>query len=546
MPPKGDQFRSKILAEEHRLVSARGQGNQVCLVYPNQYSVGLDNLGFQIIYALLNRRPDTVCQRSFFDPALGPFSLETGRPLNQFPVVAFSLSYELDYLNFLKILQQAAIPLFSRERDERHPLVMVGGPCAFSNPEPIADFVDLVAVGEGEEIVNKVMDIIWGFGWKLSKTAKASGQLRRAVLQELASVPGVYVPQFYQPTYDSGDTLQGYRLTFAAAPWPVQRVAASPAAMEAFPAHSVVVNRRSQLRGAFLIEITRGCPHHCAFCLASHIYPWRTRPLASLAAIIRRPGRQSGSTHLGLMGSAIYDHPQLMPLIELAQAEGFTFSLSSLRPQALSDHMLRSLQLSGQRTITLAPEVASAKLQGLIKKAISTDSIAQVAYKAQQYQIPHLRLYYMIGLPKEEDQDVVAIGEAAKEIREAMLRAWSSNRSSLIPSLTLSVNPLVPKPFTPLSRVPMASEKVLRRRLRILQTMLRPLPHLRLRNESVRWAVFQAILARGDRRLAPWLAQMTTQGLSLSQALKLRNYPLNSFLQSQEGFVPWNTIAGGS
>ncbi len=448
----------------------------IALIYPNSYYVGMSNLGIHAIYRLLNSYPNIVCERVFREKeeTEPPASLESRRPLADFAVVAFSVSYELDYFNIVKILQASGIPLYAAERDERYPLVIAGGPCIIANPMPLAPFFDCLCIGEAEAIVPAMLPIL----------VEGSGSKRSELLQVLAALPGIYAPQFHDGA-------------------PVARQWARH--LDDFPVHSAILTPDTELGDLYLIEVERGCNWGCQFCLVNNAFrPMRFRSIDNLIEQAKEGLRYR--KRLGLVGAAVPDHPRFEELLTRLQQMGAELSISSLRIKPLSSIALREMAKGGARTIALAPEAGSERLRREIKKGISEDDIFAAMHKVAEQDIKQLKLYFMIGLPTETDDDIEEIVKLTLKCKAILDRQKSGCR------ITLSIAPFVPKAGTPFQWSPMEKLPTLNRRLSILKSSLPP-RGITLKCESPAWSQVQGVLARGDDKLAEVLAN--TEEVSL-------------------------------
>lgn len=461
--------RTVLRRETGFIIKDWGGRISIALVYPNTYYVGMSSLGFQTVYRLFNSEPDVVCERVFADPLFmdqeGPISLESQRPLADFSVIAFSISYELDYFHVAEILERSHVPIFSTEREEGDPLVIAGGPAVSANPEPLAPLVDAFIIGEGEEVIPEVIAVL----------REAIHAPRRTLLEALRGIKGIYVPLIHSPSDP-----------------PVVRRWVQD--LDLYPVHSVVLTEETEFGDMYLVEIERGCGRGCRFCLAGYIYlPPRERSVESILAQAKE-GLKWRET-IGLVGFAVSDYSKMDELLDSLQALGAGLSASSLRAESVSEKLIEALARSSA-TITLAPEAGSFALRRIIGKPIPEKEILKVAELAAKHRIRRLKLYFMIGLPRESEEDLRAIGLLASEILERFEG-----------EVVVNVSPFVPKPHTPFQRIAMASEEELEERLKFLRRLLRRLK-VKMRAESPAWATVQAILSRGDKKVGLALAEI--------------------------------------
>jgi radical SAM superfamily enzyme YgiQ (UPF0313 family) len=444
------------------------------------------------VYALLNGLDGVRCERSFLWETAGSGTLETGRPLADFPMVAFSVPFELDYVNLLRMLEQAGIPLLSSQRKETDPIVVMGGPCAFLNPEPMAPFMDLVVIGESEQILPRLVDLL-----------RESGP-RGDVIERCIRLPGVYVPGYYQVDYLPGGPI-GTVTPLPPAPGRIERQQLTD--LSSFATVSSVVTPLSHLKDMTLLEVQRGCAYRCRFCAIGRIYrPLRHRSAEVLKDQIRTATDLSG--RLGLVGSAVADLPGLTDICRQMSAGGLELGLSSLRADRLSGELIEQLAGLGLRTLTVAPEVGTERMRRVIDKSVTPEDVLRVARLASEAGIARLKLYFLVGLPWERQEDLRAIVAMVRMIREG----------SRLRGVTVSVSPFVPKPATPFQWAAMEEESGLRGKLRYLAETLRPLRGISFSAESVRRSIWQGVLSRGDRRVGMVLWYHLRQGLTWARA----------------------------
>jgi radical SAM family uncharacterized protein len=482
-----------LLAAERGTVYKRDADLSVALAYPNTYHVGMSNLGVHRIYALLNSRSDTACERVFLpdEEDLDAYrrggapllTLEGRRPVRDADVLAFSVSFEQDYLNVIEMLRLAGIRPLRAERSGDDPLVVLGGICTFFNPEPLADFFDVAVVGEAEEAAGELIDVILG--------ARPAG--RPELLRRLARIPGVYVPSFYEVDHQPDGKIAGRRTIESGVPDRI--VKRTFAALGERPATTVILTPGTEFSDMYLAEVTRGCGRHCRFCMAGYIYlPPRNISLDAAKEEAKRAGERSGK--LGLVGSALSDYPGIG---DLCSAVTGSLSVSSLRADSVSKALIERLAASGHKTISIAPEAGSERLRKVINKGITEADILRAADLVFGAGIPNLKLYFIIGLPTETQEDVEAIVTLARKVREVQLA--HARPAGRIGRITLSVNSFVPKPFTPFQWEPMEDVKSLNRKLRSLETAVRTIGNMNIIHDLPKWEYIQALLSRGDRKV---------------------------------------------
>ncbi len=532
-----------LLREQGAVVREWGHRTPVALVYPHEYAVGMSNLGFQTIYHLINSHPDLTCER-FFLP--GPeevaaaggratplLSVESQRPLTDFAIVAFSLSFEPDYLGVLQALSLGRLPLLAAQRDERFPLVVAGGVAVMLNPEPLAPFIDAFFIGEAETSGAEFFALL----------AEVRGQERFTALRTVAQrLPGVYVPAAYQPEYHPDGTLRAF---LPAPGFPPVVQAPHPRNLDEYPVHSHFLAPGAEFSQMFLIELNRGCGRGCRFCAAGFIYrPLRQRSLAALAKSLQQ-GLASGAK-IGLVGTAVSDHPDLMAILQHLTEHQAPLGLSSLRADETTPQLCQLLKQGGVKSVALAPEAGSERLRRVINKNLSKEELEQAVLAVQAAGIPHLRLYFLLGLPTESNDDVTEIVKLTKHLQHIAVKAGAGKPA--LASITLSLNSFVPKPFTPFQWVPFAGVAELKERIKRVKRGLQGEARLRVHADLPKWAYYQALLSRGDRRVADILSRVhQTDGDWLRAC---RESPINPDffvmrLRQREELFPWDFIDHG-
>ena len=535
-----DRLQELYKDEDSRVTVNPHAGQKVAIVYPNTYFVGMSNLGLHIIYEEINLRNDSVGERIFlpekkeleaYDKTKTPLmSVETQRPMHQFDVVAFDVTFEMDYFHIPLMLRHGRVPIMGKDRTEFDPIVIAGGPCATFNPEPFADFIDAFIIGEGEGIVSRVLDII--------RDGKMEGLDRHAILRQLANISGVYVPSLYVPIYNEDGAFKGYDIAEG-----VPKTIKRHFEMLTSGGETVVATNYTEFGAMYIIEVARGCGRHCRFCMAGYCFRVpRVRPLDILKEGVERAEKLGKK--VGLMGAAISDYPEVDELVNYIRSKDMRYSCASLRADSLTQAVVDGLADSGQKTITIAPETGSERLRRVINKGISEEHLQNAATLSAKSGIQHMRLYIMIGLPTETDEDIEAIVGLAERTQAHMEKVGCKGR------LTLSINPFIPKPFTPFQWMAMDNQKVVEKKLQYIKKALQKNRRIEVLVESPKEAYIQGVLARGDRRLGAVIAACAADRGSKSfksemKAAGLDMDNMNYRERSFDEFLPWSHLDMG-
>jgi radical SAM family uncharacterized protein len=536
-----------ILEKERGVVQKRWGGKiTICLLYPNVYHVGMSNLGFQTLYQILNAHDDVVCERAFLpepedlqeyrNTQTPLFSLESQKPLSSFDILAFSISFENDFLNVLTLLELAHIPSESHLRNEKYPWVIAGGVAVFLNPEPISQFFDLFILGEAEEVIEEFLEIC-------RQTLSIKGKREKdEFLRDLGKVEGVYVPTFYRVTYTETGKI-GAMNPEPGFPRKVKRRWVPK--LDRFPAQSTLFTPDTEFKEMALVEVNRGCPRGCRFCAACFVYhPFRNRSLPLLESVLREALLKEH--RIGLTGTAVSDHPQLLPLCQNILSQEGEISLSSLRVDAITSSLIQCLREGEEHTVAIAPEAGSERLRRMLKKGYSEEEILKSIDTLVENGLSQIKCYFLVGLPSEVNEDVEGILLLAKRIRHQILSNQKTRKKKW--RLVLSVNPFIPKPATPLQWEPLEDIGELKKKLRIVQRGVQGERGMGMIYDLPKWAYIQALLSRGDRRVGGILTAAHHHHGNWSQALRETSINSDFYVYRKRDLdevFPWDFIDHG-
>jgi radical SAM superfamily enzyme YgiQ (UPF0313 family) len=521
-----DKVNYLISKEKGTVFKDPGGRINIALVYPNRYSVGMASLGFQGIYGFLNSMHDVVCERFFLPDEedideyartnTRLFSLESKRTLEKFDIIAFSVSFENDYPHIVKILKMAQIPVKSIERDDSWPVVIMGGVCAFYNPEPLSAFIDVSFTGEAEDMLGEFLSVYRGYRGK------------EDLFERLLSHEGIYLPRFYSVDHDDLGLIIS-RESKNNAPSVIRKQTMSDISKSFLK--SAITSPEIEFSDMYLLEAMRGCPWSCRFCLAGQIYkPARKKDLAVLKAEIEEALNMTRK--VGLIGPSLSDYPHAE---EILMMEGVDFSITSLRANIKSARL--AALMKGHKSVSIAPEAGTERLRKVVNKRITEEEILDTARRILEGDIETLRLYFMIGLPTETLEDIKGIIELVRKIRRASPRGY----------ITLSVSTFVPKPFTPFQWHPMVPLKEIKERLKMIKKGLLDEKGVRVFHDVPKYAYIQGLFAMGDRRVGTLIERMASgDPLAVKDRLFKESLDFYVFRKKElSEILPWDFIDVG-
>jgi radical SAM superfamily enzyme YgiQ (UPF0313 family) len=520
-----------------------GAYNTVCLAYPNYYRTGMVNLGFQAVYKIFNDLPSFLCERVFLPDSgndarfvsgtAGIFSLEGQKAVAEFDILAFSVSFENDYPNILTMLDLASIPLLAKDRLENCPLIIGGGIAVTLNPEPLADFFDLFILGEAEEVLPQFC--------RYFEEARRLGHDRRKLVKDLQKqVNNIYVPSLYEVKYCADSKIQSIVPREAGLPEKIKIKHVKD--INTFCTQEVISAPQTEMEDMFLVEVNRGCARSCRFCAASFVYrPVRFRSYREIVTSVDRGLKRKKK--IGLVGTAVSDHPDLVNICEYIVAQKAQAGLGSLRIDQINEKIVELIKANGIETVALAPEAGSQRMRDILRKDITEADILRATELLVEKEIPNLRLYFMVGLPGEDERDIDAIIELAGKIQHHILSKFEGKKK--FRRTTLSINQFIPKPATPFQWCALADVNAVGRKIKKIENAFRRYRQVKIIHDVPKWNYVQALLSLGDRRVGEILLAVNRLEGNWAQALKEVNINSDFYVDRQKQFdeiLPWDII----
>ena len=523
------------------------------LTYPNNYWVAMSNLGFQAVYDILARDQRVIVERGFLpensdekeQQATKWRSFESDRLLGDCDILGFSLSFETDYSHLIRILNNQGLLFNSWQEREAAaqgkfsmPIIIAGGTAVTLNPEPVADLIDAIVVGEAEELLPEMIEVF--------HEAKTKGWSREQLLLGLAQIEGIYVPRFYEPHYNQDGTMLRFDARDDVPPRPRRRFVKD---LSKFKTHSRILTSETEFKSMFLTETGRGCEMGCRFCVAGYIY----RPIRKRSEEVLQETVQIGlenSDAIGFVGAAVSSHKSIAKLAQKVAESGARASLSSIMSQKVSKALAASISESEYKTVALAPEAGSTRLRRAAGKRVDNEQVINAARELAESGIRGFKLYFIVGLPTETDEDVDAIAALAITIRDTVFEI--SKPSGKLAWVSLSINPFIPKASTPFQWESMLDPKVLDKKIERIRKLVIKVPNLELRFEPPKESYFQGLLSRGDRRVVRLLLEVERRGENWKWLMKKTSAPIlegvpavDFYVSRRIGFeelLPWEVV----
>lgn len=502
----------RLAREEGAAVKDWGGRLAVAILYPNTYYIGMSNLGIHSLYSICNSRTDCVAERIFLpDTDDEPLSIESRRPCRDFEAVLCSISYEPDYYNLIQMLKRSNTPVFSCERGENYPLIIGGGAALTANPAPLKDVFDVICIGEAEQVLPSVSDVL-----------KESGSgAKDELLEKLGSIEGCYVPSLHK---------EGHRVKRG---W--------LKSLEESPLSTQIITSDTELGNLFMIEVGRGCSMGCRFCLVGTSFS----PMRFYPANVLTEKAKEGARHrkrIGLVSPMVSAHPHLESLLESITDMGLGLSISSLRVKPISENLVKLLVKGGVKSVAIAPEAGSQRLRDIINKNICEDDILKAVSTLAQNGVGEVKLYFMAGLPGEKEEDIEQLILLAEKCKETADKAKRNAR------LGINIAPFIPKAGTPFQWFGMADEAILKKRINLIKRNLSP-KGITVKAESTSWSIVQGALSRGDEKVAAVLDEMSSFTIAeWRRAAEKIGLDLKHFVYDEWGVdeeLPWRMVDSG-
>ncbi|MBN1573784.1 MAG: radical SAM protein [Deltaproteobacteria bacterium] len=545
MSRRYERYLRELYGEEINLTGGGGDGGlSVCIVYPNRYRVAMSNLGFLSVYRVARDTfgvsaeratlPDPEHEAEIQRKGKSILSIESLRPLRQFDALLFSISFENDFINLLKILKLSDISIRSEERGGDSPIVAAGGAAVMINPEALSPFVDFFALGDGEELAEEILTILFDL--------KMSGGPKDEIMDKVSSIPGVYVPRRFEARYDRKGRVESFKNVAGGSDRVVVRKMDS---LSSGKFSSSVVTPNTEFSNMFLVEMGRGCPFSCAFCIADSVYaPVRMRGGGEIIEEIRRGMNLTGKG--GLLGPAVSSHPDLLTVLERIRELGGSVGIPSMRGEMLTDDQIGCLKELGVKTITVAPEAGNEGLRKAIGKGIDDDRFFDLVKRSVAAGIFNVRLYFLVGLPGETDDDVSSVAEFAKRVRHIVISTGkSTGRAGRV---TVSITPIVPKPHTPLMWMGMEEPGALNGKIKKITKTLKKAGGITVVSEPPNWSYVQALISRGDRRVADIVEGALHKGEDWKGAMRESSINPDFYVlreRDEDEIFPWDFLDYG-
>ena len=529
--------------------------------FPDVYEVGMSHLGTRILYHTINERKDTYCERVFTpwpdmealmrENDIKLFSLETKTSLDKFDMLGFTLQYEMSYTNILNMLDMSGIPFRASERGEDDPIIMAGGPCAY-NPEPLCDIVDFFEIGEGEEMMNDVLEVY--------ARHKANGKVnKKEFLREISKIGGIYVPSLYDVTYNEDGTIKEFKPKYEDVPAKVKKRIVNDFDSVAFP-DEMIVPYTEIVHDRVVLETARGCTNGCRFCQAGMIYrPVREKTTNTLLEQARKALKATGYDEVSLASLSICDYSNIQNLISSLvmehEAKKVGIALPSIRVDAFSVDLIKEIQKVRKTGLTFAPEAGSQRMRDIINKGLTEERILEAAKSAFESGWSTIKLYFILGLPYETTEDAAGIGELAEKMADVYFGIPKDVRNKGL-KITVSTSILVPKPFTPFQWAPMARPEIVDERIKAVRGAIKSRSIVYNYHEQ-ETSFMEAVFARGDRRTCDVLIKAFEKGAKFDgwseyfnmeiwkEAMEECNLDADFYVYRERGYdevLPWDFI----